>query len=245
VRELGGGRVRLQVLGFPDGGLAALLQAHWQQAHSERSSTTGASKPPYPEALDLNVAYDGADLRRELLRLLRETHPTMVALPHPLDKHPDHRATALFTLLALDDWAGPAAKPRAPLPRLFAYLVHWPDWPPGWNAAPPSPAAATAALELPPTFPVGDGLCTDLELSDAEVAAKQAAVSRYESQREVMASLLAAFVRRTEPFVLLSPAVLQETGHIVAQSAATEQELQRPRHRRTPRPANSAPALTP
>ena len=46
VRRLGDHRIRLQVLGFPDGGLAPLLDAHWQRTHPERSSTTEASHPP-------------------------------------------------------------------------------------------------------------------------------------------------------------------------------------------------------
>lgn len=114
VRELGSGRVRLQVLGFPDGGLAVLLHAHWRRLHPERSMTTGASGPPYPEALDPRIVYDGTDLRQELERVMREADPTTVAFPHPLDRHPDHRATALFTLLALEGGAGESAKPRAP-----------------------------------------------------------------------------------------------------------------------------------
>ncbi|MFI5395032.1 MAG: PIG-L deacetylase family protein [Candidatus Binatia bacterium] len=236
VRELGSDRMRLQVLGFPDGGLASLLHAHWRRIHSERSSTTGVSEPPYPEALDPNVAYDGTDLRRELLRLVRETHPTMVALPHPFDRHPDHRATGLFTLLAIDDWAGEAARPRAPLPRLLAYLVHWPNWPPGWNAPTPPPAAATATFELPPTFPVQNGTPTDLALSDAEVAAKRAALAEYKSQQEEMASLLAAFVRHTEPFVLLTAPTLPELERMIDQSAGTAQKLHGPHDRGTPSP---------
>ena len=233
VRELGGNRIRLQVLGFPDGGLTSLLHAHWQRTNPKHSSTTGVSEPPYPEALDTRIAYDGADLRRELLRLLDEVHPTMVALPHPLDRHPDHRATSLFTLLALDDWAGEGAKP--PLPRLLAYVVHWPDWPPGWNAATPLLAATEAPLELPPTLPLRDGTRSDLILSEPEITKKAAALAKYATQQEVIAGLLAAFVRRTEPFVLLSPAALQEVGHMIEQSATTEPKLQRPRDARTPR----------
>lgn len=236
VQELDGDRVRLQVLGFPDGGLASLLHAHWRRTSPERSSTTGVSEPPYPEALDPRIAYDGADLRRQLLRLLDEIQPTIVALPYPSDRHPDHRATGLFTLLALNDWTGKDAKPPAPLPRLLAYVVHWPNWPPGWNAAAPLVPGTEATLELPSTLPVHDGTLTDLILSEAEMTKKAAASAKYETQQEVVAGLLAAFVRRTEPFVLLSPAALQEVGRMVEQSATAEQRLQRPRDRRTPSP---------
>ena len=232
LRELGSDRVRLGILGFPDGGLAPLLGAHWRRTHPERSLTTGASKPPYPEALDPSVAYDGYDLRRELERVLREVQPTMVVLPHPLDRHPDHRATGLFTLLALADAVGDGAKTAAPLPRLFAYLIHWPDWPPGWNTT-PSLAATEATLEIPPTFPVGDGTRAELTLSDAEVAAKSTALAKYETQQEVMPSLLAAFVRRTEPFVLLPPTALREAETMIEHPATGGKKVRR-LHQRTP-----------
>src|SRR5215470_12522030 len=54
-RVLGNGRIRLQVLGFPDGGLEPLLQAHWWRTRPERSQTTKAHDPPYDEALEPDV----------------------------------------------------------------------------------------------------------------------------------------------------------------------------------------------
>lgn len=221
MRTLGRDRVRLQVLGFPDGGLTPLLNADWQRTHPERSRTTGVSDPPYREAVDANVAYDGADLRRELVRLLREAQPTIVALPHPLDKHPDHHAAGIFTLLAVDDWIGQRATRRAPAPQLLAYLVHWPDWPPGWNAAPPLPESSRAPLELPQDFPVRKGQLTALVLTDEEIATKRLALAAYESQQEEMASLLAAFVRRTEPFVRLTGTDIGEVGHLIGAADKT------------------------
>jgi LmbE family N-acetylglucosaminyl deacetylase len=109
VRRLGDHHLRVQVLGFPDGGLLPLLAAHWQRTQPERSPTTAVSHPPYPGVLDAEVAYDGADLLRELERVLHESRPTLVVFPDPLDRHPDHRATGLFTLLALRHWL-----PQAP-----------------------------------------------------------------------------------------------------------------------------------
>src|SRR5262245_30545649 len=80
LREFGG-PARLQLLGFPDGGIERLLHAHWQRTHPERSPTTGAEHPPYRTALHPSVAYDGADFEAELVQLLREGQPTLVALP--------------------------------------------------------------------------------------------------------------------------------------------------------------------
>src|SRR5207249_7177080 len=125
MRKLGGDRLRLGLLGFPDGGLEQLLQAHWWRDVPERSPTTGAVRPPYPEALDRSVAYDGDDLRRELVRVLRETRPTTVAFPDPLDRHPDHSATGVFVLLALLGPARPGrTSPASPrVPRALARLT--------------------------------------------------------------------------------------------------------------------------
>src|SRR5262249_4024945 len=97
----GNHHIPVQVAGFPAGAPTPLLDAHWQRTHPERSPTTATSHPPYPAVLDPDVAYDGADLQRELERVLRESQPTLLAFPDPLDRHPDHRATGLFTLLAL------------------------------------------------------------------------------------------------------------------------------------------------
>jgi len=206
MRALGGTRIRLQVLGFPDGGLEKLLHAYWRRSHPELSATTAAREPPYPEAIGHDVAYDGADLRRELLHILREAQPTLVAFPDPLDRHPDHRATGLFTLLALETWT----REGGPMPRLLAYPVHWPGWPPGWDHA-PSRDAETQPLELPADLPARGQERVALGLDDAEVRAKRLALERYASQQEEMATVLAAFVRRTEPFTLFAP---DEVGHV-------------------------------
>jgi LmbE family N-acetylglucosaminyl deacetylase len=212
---LDGDRLRLQFLGFPDGGLEGLLRSHWSRRHPERSPTTGASDPPYDaDAVEPNVPYDGDDLRRELLNVLRETNPTIVVLPDPVDKHPDHRATGLFTLLALHDWLTTSGKTGSSMPRLLAYLVHWPDWPPGWNAATPSPQP-DVPLVLPSNLPPRKLECVTLTLTNAEVATKQAALHKYTTQQDVMSVLLAAFVRRTEPFTVLTPDQMRHVGRMI------------------------------
>ena len=234
VRRLADEQVRVQVLGFPDGGLVTLLHAHWRRTHPERSRTTGVAAPPYPEALDPNVAYDGADLQRELRHLMRETRPTMVVFPHPLDKHPDHHATGLFTLLAINEWVTEQVATGDPVPRLLAYLVHWPDWPPSWNLPTPPPEATRAGLDLPPSFPVPEDVRAALMLSEREVAVKGSALAQYVSQQEVIPGVLAAFVRRSEPFVLLSAGELRETEHMINQSLMSGRRSGRPQGSRTP-----------
>jgi LmbE family N-acetylglucosaminyl deacetylase len=220
LRALAGERVRLLPLGFPDGGLAALLHEHWQPANPVRSSTTAASDPPYDrEVLEPNVRYSGADLRRELASLLRSERPTMIALPDPRDVHPDHRAAGIFALLAIDQVWQPELARRTALPKLLGYLVHWPDWPPGWDAACPAAAWRHERLLLPETFVQANPrrATATLALGEREVERKGEALARHATQQEVMPVFLAAFVRRTEPFTCLTSAdvvaAASESGH--------------------------------
>ena len=202
LRELGGDAIRAQhLLGFPDGGIEPLLTTYWR-AHPEQSSTTGASAPPYPEAEHPGVVYDGEDLRRALVQCFSDERPTMIAFPDPLDRHPDHRASGTFTLLAVKDLMRQGT--RAAKPQLLAYLVHWPDWPPGWDASSPSTKADRGPLALPPSLPRRGLNRVSLVLGDDEVTAKRRALAQYASQQQVMASFLAAFVRRTEPFSIFT-----------------------------------------
>lgn len=213
VRELGHGRVRLDVLGFPDAGLSPLLSAHWKKSEPERSATTGAVDPPYDEAFAPDVPYAGSSLRAELVRILRATKPTLVAIPDPLDAHPDHRAAGLFALLALDEWTREAQAGGAAAPKVLAYLVHWPGWPPGWSRA-PGAETRRALLGFPATLPTRDLDRVELVLSPAEVERKQAALRRYETQREVMDSFMLNFARASEPFTVLTPRELRGEGWV-------------------------------
>ena len=218
LHALGDDRIKLEFLGFPDGGLMGLLREHWRRIHPERSLTTGVADPPYTDAVEPDVPYAGSDLRRELTRILEHARPTIVVLPDPLDRHPDHRATGLFTLLAIEEWTSKKNRP-GPMPRLLAYLIHWPGWPPGWDDSAPTPSVSVVTLTLPADLPAAGAARPLLTLTDAEVATKRAALARYTSQQEVMAPLLAAFIRRTEPFTELSAAVLQGVGEMVERSA--------------------------
>lgn len=193
----------LDVLGFPDGSLMPLLSRHWRRSHPARSPTTGASDPPYAFAVAPDIAYDGSDLRDELGRVLDDVRPTLIAAPDPLDRHPDHRAGGIFALLAIDEWIGDRWR-RPQRPRVITYLVHWPDWPPGWDAAPNS-SDVERPLALPGTLPARPLDSVTLALSSQEVIAKGAALAAHASQQRAMGAFLAAFVRRSEPFTVFDP----------------------------------------
>lgn len=200
--RLGASADALDLLGFPDGSLMPLLSRNWRRAQPVHSTTTGASDPPYDFAVEPDIAYDGADLRDELAQILRAVRPTMIAVPDPLDRHPDHSAAGIFSILAIDEWIG-GRWPRRQPPQVLAYLVHWPDWPPGWDVATPDPADAMSPLARPGTLPARPLDSATLTLTPAEIDAKRAALAEHRSQQRAMGSFLAAFVRHSEPFTAL------------------------------------------
>ena len=147
------------------------------------------------------------------MHVLHESQPTIVAFPDPLDRHPDHRATGLFTLLALRHWL-----PQAPaLPRLFAYLVHWPNWPPGWDTTPPASQTIEIGLAFPPDLLTRGLVRRALQLTDAESATQRAALALHASQQAVMPSFLASFVCRSEPFTEFTAAEVQRVPQLMRQ----------------------------
>ena len=83
-------------LGYPDGGLLALLtQYRW---HAYRSRFTGVAAVPYTEALFPQRPYTGAALERDFAAVIRRVQPTLVLAPSPLDSHPDHQAAGLLAM---------------------------------------------------------------------------------------------------------------------------------------------------
>jgi LmbE family N-acetylglucosaminyl deacetylase len=153
--------------------------------------------------------------------------PTTIALPDPIDRHPDHHATAILALLAIDEWLG-GRWPHHEAPRVLGYLVHWPDWPPGWNGS--TTAAAQEELRLPPTVPARPLAAATLRLTASEVAAKAAALADHASQERAMGTFLSAFVRRSEPFTLLDAVEIRRVG--------CDYEREEPRAARLPSRAN-------
>lgn len=215
VKVLGKRGIQLEVLGFPDGDLDRVLRRHWARSHPGRSSTTGETSPPYAEAADHRVKYDGADLRAELVRIVRETDPTIVAFPDPADRHPDHATTGVFAMLALADWEQETNRTAPELPRLLADFVHWPGWPPAPPPGTTAPGAHALALELPADLPPPARPIVRLTLTDAEVETKAAALQRHRTQQEAMGSFLARFERRTEPFRVFGPSDLDAAESFV------------------------------
>lgn len=215
VAELGAGGVRVDMLGFPDGALARVIDA--ANDAPVRSATTDVDRVPYAEALAPGTPYTAHALARLLERVLDETRPTLVALPDPHEQHPDHATTALASLRALATWRqsqGAAVQTRRPgdplaprdadevRPRVVAYVVHWGPHPTGWQQARSEAETAALPLCLPALLPRDGRREVSLSLRPEWIARKRRAIAAHVTQQGVMGRYLASFARANEAFLL-------------------------------------------
>ena len=172
-------------LGYPDGGLLELPGGH--RASPYVSHSTGASAVPYDAALYPRHPYTGESLESDFLQVLERVQPNLILAPTPLDAHPDHRAAGLL-VQALGTRLAPVAAVRY-------WIVHGGE---GW----PTPRDLLPGVPLTPA-PLARSLApAPFALEPAEEDGKLFALRAYESQLQVMAPFLLAFVRSNELYAL-------------------------------------------
>jgi LmbE family N-acetylglucosaminyl deacetylase len=170
-------------LGYPDGGLSALLTDQGTAVY--RSPTSGASQVPYAEALFPGHPYTRGSLEQDFARVLEQVHPTLILAPSIEDTHPDHRATGILTLRVLHE--------RSERPAVRFWIVHAPEgWPAPRGLHPPLPL-------LPPRHTPGLEV-VELALDASEEERKLTALQMHRSQMLVMPAFLTSFVRTNEVF---------------------------------------------
>ncbi|MFH1084891.1 MAG: PIG-L family deacetylase, partial [Chloroflexota bacterium] len=86
-------------------------------------------------------------VRREVVGLIREFHPDLVASPRPWDYHPDHRATAQLVLDAIYLCTVPNFAAFAPHLRRMPVLVYVHD---GFSS--PRPFQPTVVVDIDPVW---------------------------------------------------------------------------------------------
>ncbi len=182
-------------LGYPDRGLMALWDAHWSPARLYTSVCTRRDHSPYANAFRPGARYCGQDVTDDLLTTMRAFRPTLIAVTHPGEDHPDHAAAAAFVAHALQILlADPKDSAWASRSRLVYYLVHRGDWPVPQGARPDDPL-------LPPVEIAHlDTHWMTLPLTPDETARKLRSIAQYPSQAELMGGFLNAFARRSELF---------------------------------------------
>jgi len=181
-------------LGFPDGGLAEIWR-RGPHVPAYQSPYTREDNPPYPQVLEAGARYVSRDLIHLIARIVALSDPDWIALPTPLDNHPDHCATFTFVLAALKSLAAePGGASKIP-DRLLTYLVHTSKgWPP--PATTPGPLPEPAKIFTPARW-------YSLELTPDQVKTKFEALDTHHTQAAVMEALLRSFARPNELFGVL------------------------------------------
>lgn len=232
MRILGVPVTGVSFLGFPDEGLCRLASTYlYDKRRAFASPYTDRARPPASEQIIRGARYRGVDVRLELERIAREFRPTLIALPHPEDDHPDHCSTHIFAREAFR--VVRTANVRL---RVLHYLVHFGQWPLEPDAGGPPgttpPVIPNPAPLAPPAgFPLTEGHWRSLVLSADEVERKQRAMERYTSQLHVIGRFLQAFVRPNELYIEDEPGSLPECwcdGENVATERSPSQYRRRP-----------------
>jgi LmbE family N-acetylglucosaminyl deacetylase len=182
--SLGVPRDRQYVLGYPDGGLAALLSSHYDEVYV--SPHTRSAVVPYGEAMSFGQSVTGRNVERDLHRVFAEFRPTIVFAPHASDIHPDHAQTGELTAKLLAQ--------RGQLHSLHRYVIHA-------HGHYPSPRGLHRELPLDPPAALAALPWNDFPLTPAEQDGKLRALKVHATQWKVMAPYLESFVRRNELFV--------------------------------------------
>lgn len=184
---------RVTFLGYPDGGLAHLWETNWDPSKLYVSRYTKRDRSPYANSYTPNAPYYGLSVVADVKKILSETKPTIIMIPHPNDAHPDHWATNQFVRYALEELRE-AGEPFVKDVRVYLYLVHRGDW--------PAPKGRHLTGELVPPAPLLNAGTNwfRLELDQETTWAKYQAILKYESQVRVLRRYLVSFARRNELF---------------------------------------------
>lgn len=181
-------------LGFPDRGLCPILRKYWTDHPPYYVSPyTQEDHPLSGDVLLPQIEYDGEDLTREIAQLLTTFRPTLIAVTHPQDQHPDHCATYFFVKRAVQQLE--EKDPSWRLPAILTFLIHFNRWPVEVNADALSP------LLPPPGFSTVGEPWIQFPLSLKERETKHQALVQHRSQMAVMGSYLLSFVRANELFL--------------------------------------------
>ncbi len=144
---------QVSFLGYPDGGLLALWGEAWDGGHLYTSPATKSDHSPYADSFRPGTPYAGRAVLDDLGKILRQFRPTLVVLPDPGDRHPDHWVAYAFGHAALYEVGSRA--------QTLCYLVHKTGWSEpagtGKNAAAAGPGAELVRAETDARAGGGEG----------------------------------------------------------------------------------------
>ena len=171
------------ILGYPDRGLRAIVEAPDTVV---RSRATHERSVPYEEALSPGSPYRLDNVMHDVESILDRTRPTVVIAPVAFDNHSDHAAAAVITDRALAEMHLHVAR--------LGYLVH-------------SGRIARSLVNVPgralrPPARMQSFAWATYPLTSAVQQKKSSVLMTYRSQRPYVYMLRNAFVRTNELFLV-------------------------------------------
>ncbi len=192
---LGVKRKDINFLGFPDAVLSNLIAKFPSDPFAYTSPFTLVNHPPATDIVVRHTYYSGRDLTKELMWVLADFRPNLVATTPTGGQHPDHCATYYFVAKALMEMGkkDPAIKPK-----VLNFVIHFRHW--------PMDTTAGSCLNPPEGFPdkahEKEVKWLSLSLSTKEEETKREAIRQYHSQMVIMDSYMFSFVRPNEIFMV-------------------------------------------
>ncbi len=183
VKHLGVQPEDVVFLCYPDGGVNSLWETNWDPS-VPHVGLNGKSRAPYDFCFESHALYSGANVVKNLEKIIRNYRPTDIVYPDPNDRHHDHWATNAFVKYVI-------AKNRIRV-KEWTYLVHHNDFPGS------AEAGADAPHDPPDELKQAGTDWIRVPLNEHERKRKRDALHEYKTQVKVMAPFLEAFVRTND-----------------------------------------------
>jgi LmbE family N-acetylglucosaminyl deacetylase len=176
-------------LGYPDKGLEPMLTTYFSKPYT--SQGTRFNFNPYDGTFSKKQEYNGQNVIADLDKIYSEFKPNIIIVPHPRDKHMDHRATYKYVeKIVLEKDLDT---------KIYSYLVHY-------SLYPAKKRLETYSFMYPPKSLFTKEGWYSYDLSSEQQDKKLLAVEKNDSQMRAltMGGFLKSFVRKNEIFELMN-----------------------------------------
>ncbi len=184
LKNLGLNESNIIFLGYPDGGLRAILNDHWDYSNPYTSDNdyNKYDHVPYSFVYEKNATYSGANVAQNMESIINDFKPTSIFYPDDGDDHPDHWAVSFFAQYAIMETNYSGAQ--------YTYLVHK-----GYHWPKPEYYLPNEKLHPPRELLDLDANWTYFSINESEENKKRDAVNSHKSQIHLTRDYLQSFVR--------------------------------------------------
>jgi LmbE family N-acetylglucosaminyl deacetylase len=184
IKNLGLNESDVIFLGYPDGGLRAILNDHWDDSNPYTSDNdyNQYDNAPYSFVYEKNAPYTGSNVAKNMESIINDFKPTIIFYPDDGDDHPDHWAVSFFAQYAIMETNYTGAQ--------YTYLVHK-----GYHWPKPEYYLPNEKLTPPIELLDLDANWTYFSINESEENKKRDAVNSHRSQIHLTRDYLQSFVR--------------------------------------------------